>query len=144
MNNEEIERLADKFKEDFNTVGSLHLSFSEMFKKILERKEITKEEFIEELGVSDTTFDNFLNDNHDPSLKNVTAFCLAFEIDNNSYLSLLQAGGYSINYRKTRDLAYSFLITDCMGMSIQECNEVLKQIGLKEHELLTDPLANGR
>ena len=139
MNNE-IERLVDKFEEDFNTIGELHLSFPEMFKKLLDRKEITKEEFIEETGISGPTFDNFLKEDHDPSLKNVTAFCIAFEIDVNSYFSLLQAGGYSINYRKKRDLAYSFLITDCMGMSIQECNEILKGIGLPDNDLLIDPI----
>src|SRR5574344_1493750 len=141
MNNE-IERLVDKFEEDFNTIGELHLSFPEMFKKLLDRKEITKEEFIEETGISGPTFDNFLKEDHDPSLKNVTAFCIAFEIDVNSYFSLLQAGGYSINYRKKRDLAYSFLITDCMGMSIQECNEILKGIGLPDNDLLIDPINN--
>ena len=132
--------LVDKFEEDFNTIGELHLSFPEMFKKLLDRKEITKEEFIEETGISGPTFDNFLKEDHDPSLKNVTAFCIAFEIDVNSYFSLLQAGGYSINYRKKRDLAYSFLITDCMGMSIQECNEILKGIGLPDNDLLIDPI----
>src|SRR5574344_2042703 len=119
MNNE-IERLVDKFEEDFNTIGELHLSFPEMFKKLLDRKEITKEEFIEETGISGPTFDNFLKEDHDPSLKNVTAFCIAFEIDVNSY--------------------YSFLITDCMGMSIQECNEILKGIGLPDNDLLIDPI----
>jgi transcriptional regulator with XRE-family HTH domain len=140
MNNNEIERLVDKFEEDFNTIGELHLSFPEMFKKLLDRKEITKEEFIAETGISGPTFDNFLKEDHDPSLKNVTAFCIAFEIDVNSYFSLLQAGGYSINYRKKRDLAYSFLITDCMGMTIQECNEILKGIGLSDTDLLIDPI----
>ncbi len=134
-----IEDLVFKFEQDFDTVGQINYSFAEMFNKLLAHKQINKEEFLSEIGLSEDTFDNYTSGKGDPSLRGLTAFCIAFEIDNNSFLTLLRSGGYSINFKKKRDCAYAFLITDCQGMTIQECNEVLKEIGLKEHDLLPEP-----
>ena len=138
-NDKEPQKLVFKFENDFDTVGQINYSFAEMFNKLLNYKQISKEEFLEEVGLSEDTFDNYSKGKGDPSLRGLTAFCIAFEIDNNSFLTLLRSGGYSINFKKKRDCAYAFLITDCMGMSIQECNEILKGIGLEEHDLLPEP-----
>jgi len=139
IENKNVDNLVEKFNNDFETVGTINYSFAEMFNKLLDYKQITKEEFLEEVGLSEETFENYSKGKKDPSLRGLTAFCIAFEIDNNSFLTLLRAGGYSINFKKKRDCAYSFLMTDCMGMTLQECNEILKKIGLEEHDLLPDP-----
>ena len=144
IDDKNIDNLVEKFNNDFETVGTITNSFAKMFNTLLEHKQITKEEFLEEVGLSEDTFDNYSKGKKDPSLRGLTAFCVAFEIDNNSFLKLLSAGGYSINCKKKRDCAYSFLMTDCMGMTLQECNEVLKKIGLEEHDLLPDPTKNER
>lgn len=141
MNND-IENLVSQFEENFGIDGKLEKNFSEKFNILLKEKEIEVDEFMEETGLSDEIFDNYCRGKSDPSLRSITAFCHAFEFDRNAFDSLLKAGGYTVNYRKKRDCAYAFLITDCADMSIEECNEFLKKVGLQEHELLPIPKKN--
>lgn len=138
MNND-IENLVSQFEENFGIDGKLERNFSEKFKILLHEKDIEVDEFVEETGLSEDIFDNYCKGKSDPSLRSITAFCHAFEFDRNAFDSLLKAGGFTVNYRKKRDCAYAFLITDCADMSIEECNEFLKKVGLQEHELLPIP-----
>lgn len=138
MNND-IENLVSQFEENFGIDGKLEKNFSEKFKILLHEKDIEVDEFVEETGLSEDIFDNYCKGKSDPSLRSITAFCHAFEFDRNAFDSLLKAGGFTVNYRKKRDCAYAFLITDCADMSIEECNEFLKKVGLQEHELLPIP-----
>lgn len=142
MKNEEIEELVCRFEDNFGIDGKLEKNFSEKFKILLAEKEIEVDEFMEETGLSDEIFDNYCRGKSDPSLRSITAFCHAFEFDRNAFDSLLKAGGYTVNYRKKRDCAYAFLITDCVDMSIEECNDFLRKVGLQEHELLPIPKKN--
>lgn len=138
MNND-IENLVSQFEENFGIDGKLEKNFSEKFKILLHEKDIEVDEFVEETGLSEDIFDNYCKGKSDPSLRSITAFCHAFEFDRNAFDSLLKAGGFTVNYRKKRDCAYAFLITDCADMSIEVCNEFLKKVGLQEHELLPIP-----
>lgn len=141
MDNKKLEKLVQKFNDGFSTVNEINYSFAEMFNKLLELKEISKDEFMQEVGLSDRTFQRYSKGIGDPSLKSLVTFCMAFEIDNNSFLTLLRAGGYSINFTNRTHCAYAFLLTDCMGMTISECNEVLQALGVQQRDLLTDTWA---
>ena len=141
MNND-IENLVSQFEENFGIDGKLEKNFSEKFKILLKEKDIEVDEFVEETGLSEDIFDNYCKGKSDPSLRSITAFCHAFEFDRNAFDSLLKAGGFTVNYRKKRDCAYAFLITDCADMSIEECNNFLRKVGLQEHELLPIPKKN--
>ncbi len=139
MKNEELEEYVCRFEDNFGIDGKLEKNFSEKFNILREEKEIEVDEFMEETGLSDEIFDNYCKGKSDPSLRSITAFCHAFEFDRNAFDSLLKAGGFTVNYRKKRDCAYAFIITDCADLSIEDCNKILKKIGLKEHELLPIP-----
>lgn len=139
MKSEEIEQFVYRFEDNFGIDGKLEKNFSEKFKILLKEKEIEVDEFTEETGLSEDIFENYCKGKGDPSLRSITAFCHAFEFDRNAFDSLLKAGGFLVNYRKKRDCAYAFLITDCADLSIEDCNKILKKIGLKEHELLPVP-----
>ncbi len=141
MNND-IENLVSQFEENFGIDGKLEKNFSEKFNILLHEKDIEVDEFVEETGLSEDIFDNYCKGKSDPSLRSITAFCHAFEFDRNAFDSLLKAGGFTVNYRKKRDCAYAFLITDCADMSIEECNDFLRKVGLQEHELLPIPKKN--
>lgn len=136
---EKLEEYVCRFEDNFGIDGKLEKNFSEKFKILLKEKEIEVDEFMEETGLSDEIFDNYCKGKTDPSLRSITAFCHAFEFDRNAFDSLLKAGGYTINYRKKRDCAYAFLITDCIDLSVEECNKFLKSVGLKDYEVLPIP-----
>lgn len=140
--NKDIESLVNQFENNFGINGKLEKNFSEKFKLLLNEKEIDLDEFKEETGLSEDIFRNYYYGKSDPSLKSITAFCHAFEFDRNAYDSLLKSGGFTINYRKKRDCAYAFIISDCSEMSIQECNNFLKKVGLDDKDLLPVPKKN--
>lgn len=133
---DKIETLAFQFEDSYYCSGEISQSFADEFNKLVELKAIESTEFEDELGLSDETFRRWKKGLIDPSLENLVAFCMYFEIDINSFTELLRAGGYTMNFSKRRDCAYNFLITNCIGMSIKECNILLKKIGLKDSELL--------
>ncbi len=139
MEKRELEQFKQKFEENFELSKKNNKNFGEMFKTILEEKEITKEEFIQEVGLSGKTFDRYLSNTIDPSLKSIISFAVAFELDMLNLITLLRAGGYGIDFTDRTQYAYSYLITDCSGMTITECNQVLKAIGIDKKDLLKDP-----
>lgn len=133
--------LIDQFNNEYNLRDGICYSFAEKFKSICESLNITKEDFVEKVGLNEDTFKNYMQGKKDPSLRGLTAFCLAYEIDPLTFQNLLWAGGYSINLKKKRDCAYHFLITNCMSFSVKQCNELLKQLGIKDCDLLPIPYA---
>ncbi len=133
---EKIDALAFQFEDSYYCSGEISQSFADKFNKLVELKAIEPTEFEDELGLSGETFRRWKKGLIDPSLQNLVAFCIFFEIDINSFTELLRAGGYTMNFSKRRDCAYNFLITNCIGMSIKECNILLKKIGLEDSELL--------
>ena len=139
MEKKEIEQIKQKFEENFELSKKNNKNFGEMFKTILDEKEITKEEFIQEVGLTGKTFDRYLKNTTDPSLKSIISFAVAFELDMLNVITLLRAGGYGIDFTDRTQYAYSYLITDCKGMSITECNEILSELGINKKDLLNDP-----
>lgn len=139
MEKKELEQLRQKFEENFELSKKNNKNFAEMFRTILEEKQITKEEFIQEVGLSGKTFDRYLNNTKDPSLKSIISFAVAFELDMLNVITLLRAGGYGLDFTDRTQYAYSYLITDCSGMTITECNQVLEAIGIEKKDLLRDP-----
>lgn len=132
--------LVEEFNNEYDLRDGICYSFAEKFKSICESKGITKQVFAEKVGMDETTFRNYMKGKKDPSLKGLTAFCLAFEIDSLTFQNLLWSGGYSINLKKKRDCAYHFIITNCMNFSVKQCNDFLKQLGISEADLLPIPL----
>ena len=41
-----------------------------------------------------------------------------------------------LNRFNKNDYAYSFILTQCRGKSVDECNEILKKLGIEEGYLL--------
>lgn len=129
--NSDIDSLVFQFENNFGIDGKLEKNFSEKFKILLEEKEIEDVvDFVETTGLSSDIYENYCKGKGDPSLRSITAFCHAYELDYLAFDSLLKAGGYTINYRKKRDCAYAFIITDCVEMSVEECNEFLIKVGI--------------
>lgn len=131
--------LIEQFNNEYDLRSGICHSFAEKFKGICDSLDITKEDFVDKVGLDGDTYKNYMKGVKDPSLRGLTAFCLAYEIDPLTFQNLLWAGGYTINLKKKRDCAYHFLITNCMSFSATQCNELLKQLGIKEHDLLPIP-----
>lgn len=132
---DKLETLAFQFDESYYCSGAISQSFAEKFALLTELKDISPAEF-EELGLDPETFRRWKKGIVDPSLGNLVAFCIHFELDINTFTELMRAGGYTMNFSKRRDCAYNFLIANCIGMTVEECNMLLKKIGLKDSELL--------
>jgi uncharacterized protein (DUF4213/DUF364 family) len=70
------------------------------------------------------------------TIKTLVAICIAFEIDIATTQTLLCATGYSLNLTDRTHFAYYYLITHHSGKNINECNNILKILGINEKHLL--------
>lgn len=72
-------------------------------------------------------------DEKDPPQRNtLVSVCVGYNLDLMMTQALLYSLGLGFNRFSKRDYAYTFLLTRCRGKSIDECNEILKGLGIEE------------
>lgn len=74
-----------------------------------------------------------------PTMKTIVAFCIACNLDILNTIALLESLGLTFKRTSKVHYAYSYLIVNCRGKSIPECNEILKKLEIDEADLLRDP-----
>lgn len=76
-------------------------------------------------------------DDSDPCQKNtIITVCVAYKLDLMIAQALLHSLGSGLNGRNKNDYAYAFIFTRCREKIIEECNDILKNFGLKRSYLL--------
>jgi len=105
-------------------------TFQEQFKKLCKRnKEINAKNFADRTGYSVQRFYR-MNNGATTSMETFVAFCIAFEIDIKNATKLLRSLGITFKPTDVAHCAYSYLISECVGKSLLECNEILKELGI--------------
>ena len=66
----------------------------------------------------------------------IISLAVGFELDLISTQRLLQAAGLDFRLENPEHIAYLFLLDQCKGMSVVECNEILTSLGIPETKLL--------
>lgn len=72
-------------------------------------------------------------DEKDPPQRNtLVSVCVGYNLDLMMTQALLYSLGLGFNRFSKCDYAYTFLLTRCRDKSIDECNEILEELGIEE------------
>lgn len=130
---EELDVLEKQFNKDFNTYNENVQSFSELISNILVHE--TAGTFERKTGLSQNMLSRMKNQisKKDPPKRNtLMSVCVGYNIDLPLASRLFDSLGVAFSYQSKRDYAYVFLLTECRGKSIDECNEILERLGIEE------------
>lgn len=130
---EEWEKISKQFERDFANSTKYNKSFSEMIGEVLEGE--TYMSFAEKTKLCENQIYRLRKrvDEKDPPQRNtLISVCIAYDLDLMMTQALLHSLGLDFNRFNKRDYAYTFLLTRCRGKSIDECNEILKELGIEK------------
>jgi len=136
----------ERFQADYARSKKHNKPFHEHVTEIMDENEITVEKLSELSGIDTRTIlrlrsGKIKNRNGEykeylPHVKTVIAFSIACDLDMLMTITLLESLGLS--FKKTSEIhyAYCYLIVNCRGKSIAECNEILQKLNINEEYLL--------
>lgn len=130
---DEWEKVVKQFERDYANSTKYNKSFTEMIGEILEGE--TYMSFGDKTKLSANQLYRLRKrvDEKDPPQRNtLMSVCVAYDLDLMMTQALLHSLGLDFNRFNKRDYAYTFLLTRCRGKSIDECNEILKELGIEE------------
>ena len=129
----EWEKVKNQFDTDFKRYNSHIKSFRELINEILEGE--TEGTFVDKTGLSYNMFSRIRTqvDKQNPPQRNtLMSIAVGYNLDYQITSALLDSIGVGFILSNTRDYAYQFLLTNCRGKSIDDCNEILEALGVEE------------
>lgn len=130
---EEWRRVNAQFQKDYKRYNDNVQSFSELINEILNGE--TEGTFANKTGLSPNMFSrirNYISKADPPQRNTLMSVCVGYKIDYPLASRLFDSLGVGFSYQSKRDYAYIFLLTQCRGKSVDECNEILEQLGIEE------------
>lgn len=130
----ELKNIETQFYEDFNRYNEKVQTFPELIEKILEGE--TEGTFARKTGLSHNMFSrikNYVNKSDPPKKSTLMSICVGYGIDYPLAQRLFDSVGMGFSLQNKRDYAYIFLLTQCRGKSIDECNEILEWLKIEEY-----------
>lgn len=131
------EKMRADFDRSFEMSLVIHKSFNEQIKEILKREHWNSKIFRDCTGLDSMTFTRLMNKpDYKPNMRTLVTVCVAVGLDVVNTESLLKSLGLAFSPINRVHRAYLHLIENCKGMSIEDCNEILKSFGIGEKDLL--------
>ena len=140
----------DKFKADYECSLKHNKPFSVMVTEIMDEKGITIEKLSEKSAISVSTINRLRSGviknkygeevEYLPFTNTIVAFCIACDVDMLMTITLLESLGLSFKRTSEVQYAYCYLIINCRGKTIDECNKVLENLNIDEKYFLTNRL----
>ena len=127
------EKVEAQFKKDYDRYNSHIKSFNTLINELL--KDETEGTFARKTGLSLNMFSRIRSvvDRENPPLRStLMSIAVGYHLDYQITARLLQSLGLDFILSNKRDYAYQFLLTNCRGKSVDECNEILKCLGIEE------------
>lgn len=134
---EEWENLHQQFLKDLANSKKYNKSFTELINEILEGETATGFEKKTELSPNMLSrLKNRVDENDPPQKSTIISVCVGYKLDLMMAQALFHSVGSGLNRFNKTDYAYSFLLTRCRDKDIYECNEILRELGVRESYLL--------
>ena len=71
-----------------------------------------------------------------PQRSTLISIAIGYNLDYQITSELLKSIGVRFILSNPRDYAYQFLLTNCRGKSVDDCNEILEALGIEEKHWL--------
>lgn len=133
----ELESLIEKFNRDYKLFSEYNKSFSDLMNEVLKGE--SEKEFMIKTGLGIGMMyrlKNQISKEDIPNRCTIISVCIGYDLDIMMAQTLLHSLGLDFNCYNKRDYAYAFILTECRGKNIEECNEILKALGVQEKDLL--------
>lgn len=136
-NYQEWLKIEKEFIRDLENSKKYNKSFNEQINEILKGE--TDMSFSFKTGLSPNMLSRLRNqvDEKDPPQRStLISVCVGYDLDLMMAQSLLHSLGLGFNRFNKRDYAYTFILTRCRGKDVEECNQILKRLGIDERHWL--------
>lgn len=134
---DEWRKLEKEYQEDLEKSNRHIKSFQQLINEILDGE--TDMSFAHKTNLNPNMLYRLrhsTNAKNPPRLSTIISVCIGYDLNITLAQDLLRSLGLGFNPHKNRDCAYIFLLTRCRGKDIPNCNLILKELGLKDNELL--------
>ena len=144
--NESVWEIHDSFMRDYNLSLKTNQKFHIIVNEIIDELKITNAELQARSELSMKTIYRMRSGkiknnkgvyvDYTPCYESIIAFCIACDLDMLMAIKLLDSLGLSFQRTNIIHYSYCYLIINCRGKSIKECNVVLEKLKTgKEHHL---------
>ena len=134
---DEWERIENQFYKDFRMYNKHIRPFQTLISEILKGE--TETSFANKTQLSPNMFYRIRTqaNRKDPVKKStLLSVAVGYNLDYQLTVALLESIGAKFILSTPRDYAYQFILINCRGKNIDECNEILKELGLEDNDLL--------
>ena len=130
---DEWKEIKKEFENNFKVYTKYNQSFGDLIGEIIKGE--SEKEFMIKTGLGVGMLyrlRNQVNEKDIPNRCTLISVCVGYDLDLMMAQALLHSLGLDFNCYSQTDYAYSFLLTRCRGKDIDECNEILKDLGIEE------------
>ena len=130
---EEWEKIKIQFDSDFSRYNKHIKSFRELINELLQGE--TEGSFERKTGLSPNMFSRIrtqIDKQNPPQRNTLMSVAVGYNFDYQITVALLESIGLKFILSNPRDYAYQFLLTNCRGKTVDECNDILKCLGIEE------------
>ncbi len=126
------EVMKKEFEESYDILCSINEPLHKKMKKIFDKKSINARKFVEKTGLGRYYYYNFLKEGYIPNMDALIAVCMGLNLDFPTAESLLKPTKYGFDYTNRVHCAYMFLLTHHQGLCIDDCNHILRSLGITD------------
>lgn len=132
-----MDDLKKQFDNDFSRYNQHIKSFPEYINEILAGE--TETSFSKKTGLSPNMLNRitkYVCRNDPPQRSTIMSIAVGYNLDYQITSKLLESLGLGYILSNPRDYAYQFLLTNCRGLTVDECNDVLDILEIEEKYFL--------
>ncbi len=120
-------------KNDFRTKYVEGECFGDVLINYMSEREMIVDELSELTEISSSTIARYRNNSVIPSIRTLTAICVALHLHINRAECLMKLCGYRFNASDEHSLMYTFVcMSYCSDLTVEHCNRILMKYGYKE------------
>ena len=124
------------FDRSFNMSLEINKTFHEKITAIFEKKHVYSSTFCDCTGLEPMMFTRMNRPGYNPNMRTVMSVCVGLGLDVLTTESLLKSAGLAFSPVNRVHFAYIYLLENCKGMNIEDCNNILESFGIDKKDFL--------
>ena len=128
--------ISANIKRDFNKSLSENKTFGEMIRKIMADKNWDSTDFEVKTELSKKIYSDIKKSNYKPKMRIVVSICIGLKLDILKTQELLKCAGLCFSPTDKVHYAYHKLIARYYYLDIENCNRILKKLGIEKKHFL--------
>ena len=130
------EKMQEEFEESYKILCATNEPFHVKMEKIFKLKKINVAVFSERTELHRNYYTKFTKEGYIPRMSTFISMCMGLNLDLPAVESLLASLSLGFDKTSRLDCAYMFLLTHYQGLCINDCNRILRDLGIHEYKYL--------